>query len=131
MKLKESIELKGRVIKYKPIAKLKKGGQRGGGEISTSSRNNYIETGNYGELFNKIFGGSEPFFDTFTDIRYNSNGSKMMYNDRIIMNMLNWALKNKPLSDKANYKYYFILHQPKRKMRQNKLLKENNIIYIS
>jgi hypothetical protein len=108
-KLKESIELKGRVIKYKPIAKLKKGGQRGGGEISTSSRNNYIETGNYDELFNKIFGGSEPFFDTFTDIRNNSNGSKMKYNDRIIMDMLNWALQNKPLSDKANYKYYFIL----------------------
>ena len=38
-KLKEPIELKGRVIKYKPVAKLsgktssKKGGQRGGGEI--------------------------------------------------------------------------------------------------
>jgi hypothetical protein len=38
-KLKEPIELKGRVIKYKPVAKLsgksgaKKGGMRGGGEI--------------------------------------------------------------------------------------------------
>jgi hypothetical protein len=38
-KLKEPIELKGRVIKYKPVAKLskktgsKKGGQRGGGKI--------------------------------------------------------------------------------------------------
>jgi hypothetical protein len=46
-KLKEPIELKGRVIKYKPVAKLsgksstKKGGMRGGGEIIVKNFRSY------------------------------------------------------------------------------------------
>ena len=46
-KLKEPIELKGRVVKYKPVAKLsgktgaKKGGMRGGGEIIVKNFRSY------------------------------------------------------------------------------------------
>jgi hypothetical protein len=58
-KLKEPIELKGRVIKYKPVAKLrsksgaKKGGMKGGGEIVLY---NIVDFGTYYSLYLELNG---------------------------------------------------------------------------
>jgi len=67
-KLKEPIELKGRVIKYKPVAKLssksgaKKGGMRGGVQLWIT-QHNYIFTNQLDKFI--IFGGGKERYSTF------------------------------------------------------------------
>jgi hypothetical protein len=107
-KLREPIKLEGREINYKPIAKLKKGTQKGGIGISNRASNAYIKPKLYYELFNEIFEGKEPLFHTFID-RYDIRLDVRSYNNDVIMDMINWVLRNKPILDSENYKYYFIL----------------------
>jgi hypothetical protein len=107
-KLKELIELKGRVIKYKPVAKLsgktgvKKGGMRGGGEILVKSftdngNNITVELELNGKEYTRIF-----FRNSSDDMRnskkyyfYNKTTKRYMFS-------LNDYLSNLCVSDVIN-----------------------------
>jgi hypothetical protein len=91
-KLEKPIELKGRVIKYKPVAKLvkktgkksavKKGGMRGGGDIILKSINYYNGTNivvvdlniiEYSNLINRISSSELYYFYNKTTNKYMGN----------------------------------------------------------
>jgi len=110
-KLKEPIELKGRVIKYKPVAKLsgktgaKKGGMRGGGHqfkiynVGTDS-NGY--NGNPGIIFEDIF-KNRKYFIAINRLQIALNIYKMYAKKDFVNNIQTFEVDDKDYNDILTY----------------------------
>jgi hypothetical protein len=138
-KLKEPIELKGRVIKYKPVAKLignsgvKKGGMRGGYWIDELPENKYknIEK-RYMHVFDKIF--SERTANT-RELNSNEYIKGIKTNRRSLLQQKiakhydpsYWRYLNK-FSD--NFKYLIIDIQSEYRNHQDPILNKDHLMKL-
>ena len=95
-KLKEPIELKGRVIKYKPVAKLsgksdaKKGGMRGGGEmelIFSSNKNldELYEKPEFKEALVHLSKDKTKIFKSVQFAAYNNSEERVVFGSKVFI----------------------------------------------